>query len=128
MPTIKARKAEVEADSIVRNKRGKHHQTNTHNAQTHVANKDVEVRVLKQYPNSSGNPERPLAGSTVKGTSATISSRKTAYLGPADKPKRTKGIFEDDVTINIKKRKSPPSRKSSGSKSQNTAYARRKSR
>ncbi len=117
MPTMKARKAEVEADSVVRNKRGKHHQTNTHNAQTHVANKDVEVRVLKQYPNCSGNPERPPAGSTVKGSSATISSRKTTYLGPADKPKRTKGVFEDDVTINIKKGKTPPPKKSSGSKS-----------
>ena len=102
MPTIKARKAQVEADSIVRSITEKHRQTNTHNAQMHIASKNVEVKVVKQYPVHGNNPERPPVGSTIKGRSATISSRKVNHLGPADTPKRTKGVFEDDVTINIK--------------------------
>ena len=128
MPTIKARKAEVEADSVVKSKTGKHHQTNTHNAQTHIANKDVEVRVLKQYPNCNNNPERPPAGSTVKGTSATISSRKTTYLGPASNPKRTKGVFEDDVTINIKRKSVSSTSRSKQSRPRKSTITGRKRR
>ena len=41
---IKASKATVEADEIVGGTRAKHHQTNTHNAQTRIARGDVELR------------------------------------------------------------------------------------
>ena len=102
MPTIKARKAQIEASSIKKTKTPKLHQTNTHNAQTHVASKKVEVTVVKQYSTKSDNKERPKEGSKYYGNSAIISSRKTNYLGPADNPGRTKGVFEDNVIIDLK--------------------------
>ena len=114
MPVIKAHKVEVEADSIKKTKTPKLHQTNTHNAQLHKAEKNVEVRIQEQYPVRGSNAERPRPGTTIKGDQAVISSRKTTYLGPADVPKRTKGIFKDNVTISMRssgssqpKRKAP---------------------
>lgn len=67
MPKIKASKATVEADSIRKSTREKHHQTNTHNAQTRIAKGKVEVTVNKQYPTRAGNAERPPAGSVLHG-------------------------------------------------------------
>ena len=75
MATIKASKATVEADSIRKSTKEKHHQTNTHNAQTRIAKGKVEVRISKQYPTRTGNTERPAAGSVLVGDSAAISAR-----------------------------------------------------
>ena len=109
MVTFKASKSAVEADTIKRGTRTKHHQTNTHNAQTRVAKGDVEVRVLKQYPTRIGNSERPPAGSKFHGDDATISSRKVT--NKASGSKRALSVFDDDVTVNLKKKASASSQK-----------------
>ena len=102
MATFKASRASVEADSIKRGARTKHHQTNTHNAQTRIAKGNVEVRVLKQYPTRIGNSERPPAGSKFHGDDAMISSRKVT--NKASGSKRALSVFDDDVTINLRRK------------------------
>ena len=107
MSIMKASRAAVEADTIEKGTRTKHHQTNTHNAQTCVARKNVEVKIIKQYPTQVGNTERPPAGSVHYGDSATISSRKV-FDRTSKKTNRKRSIFENDVTIDLK-RKTPAS-------------------
>ena len=89
MATIKASKATVEADSIRKSTKEKHHQTNTHNAQTRIAKGKVEVRISKQYPTRTGNTERPAAGSVLVGDSAAISARSIPREGQSQEPEET---------------------------------------
>ena len=97
---FKARRLIVEADSI-KARPGKQHQTNTHNAKSYKAAGKVDVVIDKQYLNRNDNPQRPPAGSKASGRSALISSRNVDYLGPADDAKRTKGIFRDNVIVDL---------------------------
>lgn len=97
---LRARKITVEADSI-KDRPGKQHQTGTHNARTYNADGNVVVTVNKQYPNNDDNPERPKVGSVHHGDSATISSRKNEYTGPALSSRRTRGIYTDNVIVDL---------------------------
>jgi len=111
---IKASKATVEADKIVGGTRAKHHQTNTHNAQTRIARGDVELRIDKQYPTRSNNVERPPAGSVIRGKAATISARKVEGGKPRN-PKRVCRVFFKDVTVSMKNSKPASSAKKKSS-------------
>ena len=128
MPTVKASKATVEADTIRKSTREKHHQTNTHNAQMRIAKGNVEVRIDKQYPTRADNTERPAAGSVLKGDSATISARGIPREGQSSKsPKRREAVFKDDVTISMSGGGSKPKPKSSSaSKKSRTGPAKKK--
>ncbi|MBR2781016.1 MAG: hypothetical protein IKD81_06335 [Eubacteriaceae bacterium] len=113
---IKAAKATVEADKIANASRAKHHQTNTHNAQTRIARGNVELRIDKQYPTRSNNAERPPAGSVIRGKTATISARKVDDGKPRN-PKRVCKVFSKDVTVSMKNgRPASSAKKKSSSK------------
>lgn len=107
MPEFSGQAAEIQAEKISVNEKPIRRRRQ-HRGSRIVADKNVTVKVTKQYPGRSDTERFPKAGTVISGDRAVVDTRKPVGEGPSARRGRRKISVDRgfDATVTSKTRRS----------------------